>query len=135
MHEFSLAQAIVQTVLQVAQEHGAEAVEEVNLELGELALVNVEQLEWHLRMLTRATLAESARINWRKIGAQVLCPECGYQGPITHQPLDDSSHFEVPVLQCPACESPSTRILSGRELKVVDIHARFPGDSEDKTDA
>lgn len=125
MHEFSLAQSIVETVLQAAREHGALAVEEVNLEVGEVALVNMEQLQWHIRMLTQATTADGARLNWKIVPASILCLECGYQGLVGHKELDPLSHFEIPVFQCPACESPSTKILSGRELRVVDIHARF----------
>lgn len=125
LHEFSLAQSIVETVLQAASQHGASAVEEVNLEVGEVALVNMEQLEWHIRMLTQATPAQGARIRWRTVPASILCLECGYQGLVGHKELDPSSHFEIPMFQCPACESPNTKILSGRELRVVDIHARF----------
>lgn len=128
MHEFSLAKSVVETVLQVAAEHGAVAVEEVNLEVGEVALVNMEQLEWHVRMLTEATPAQGARLRWRSIAATIQCMECGYHGPIQHRELDASSHAELPVFQCPICQSPSTRILSGRELRIVDIRARFEED-------
>lgn len=126
MHEFSLAQSVVETVLQAAREHGASAVEEMNLEVGEVALVNMDQLEWHIRMLTQSTPAEGVRIKWRTIPARILCLECGYEGLVGHRELDPSSHFEIPILECPVCESPKTRILSGRELRVVDICARFP---------
>lgn len=126
MHEFSLAQAIVETVLQAASQHGASAVEEVNLEVGEVALVNMEQLEWHIQMLTQATAADGVRIGWRIVPARILCLECGYEGVVGHRELDPSFHYEIPILECPECESANTKIVSGRELRVVDIHARFP---------
>ena len=130
MHEFSLAQSVVETVLQVAAQHGASAVEEVNLEVGEVALVNMQQLEWHIRMLTQDTLADGARLSWTSVPATILCLECGYQGEVRHRELDPSSHWEMPIFECPACESPNTRILSGRELRIVDIQARFPQERE-----
>ncbi len=125
MHEFSLAQSVVETVLEVARQHGALAVEEMNLEVGEVALVNMEQLEWHIRMLTQSTVAEGVRLRWRTVPATILCLGCGYQGLVGHKEMDPQSHLEIPVFQCPECDSPNTRILSGRELRVVDIHARF----------
>ncbi len=134
MHEFSLAQSVVETVLQAAARHGAAAVEEVNLEVGEVALVNMEQLEWHIRVLTQSTMAEGARLNWKTAPARILCLECGYQGAVGHKELDSTSHFEIPIFECPACESPSTKITSGRELRVVDIHARFPEQAPGEAD-
>ncbi len=126
MHEFSLAQAVVETVLRVAREHGAVSIEEVNLEVGEVALVNMDQLQWHMRMLAQGTIAQDALFKWVLVRATICCGECGYEGPISHEAIGDSSHSEVPVFQCPHCGSPHTRILKGRELRIVDIHAKFP---------
>ena len=53
MHEFSIAQSIVETVIKVAQDNGASQILGVNLEVGEVAFVNVDQLGWHIQMLTQ----------------------------------------------------------------------------------
>lgn len=101
------------------------AIEEVNLEVGEVALVNMDQLQWHMKMLAQGTIAQHANFRWVTVRASIMCTECGYEGPISHQRIEDSSHNEVPNFQCPQCGSPRTKICKGRELKIVDIHAKF----------
>jgi hydrogenase nickel incorporation protein HypA/HybF len=135
LHEFSVAQSIVETVIQVAEQHGALAVRDVNLEVGEVALVNVEQLGWHIDMLVRGTLAEGAKLHWSRVPARIRCVECGYEGGVRYEESDSASHFAVPIFECPQCGGAQTTLISGRDLRVVDINVRFPGDPEGGADA
>jgi hydrogenase nickel incorporation protein HypA/HybF len=135
LHEFSVAQSIVETVIQVAGQHGAQAVQEVNLEVGEVALVNVDQLGWHIDMLVRGTLAEGVRLRWTKVPAKIRCIGCGYEGGVRYAESDPSSHFAIPMFECPQCGSAQTTITSGRDLRVVDISVKFQEDPEGGADA
>ncbi len=125
MHEFSIAQSIVETVIQTARVHGARRVLAVNLEAGEVALVNVEQLGWHIGMLTQGSVAQGMQLNWRRIPVRIQCLECGYEGAVRYEETDPSAHLSVPTFECPRCEAAQTRITAGRELRIVDIHASF----------
>jgi hydrogenase nickel incorporation protein HypA/HybF len=125
MHEFSIAQSIVETVIKVAQDNGASQILEVNLEVGEVALVNVDQLGWHIQMLTQGTLAQGAQLNWSRVPAAIRCEGCGYEGGLRYEREDPSWHFSMPSFECPRCDSPKTVITHGRELRIKEINARF----------
>ena len=135
MHEFSIAQSIVETVLQVAREHGARQVLSVNLEAGEVALINVEQLGWHIQMLTQGTPAQGVELNWHRVPARIRCLACGYEGPVKYEETDPALHLALPIFECPQCSSPQTQIAAGRELRIVDINASFDGEEGGKGDA
>jgi hydrogenase nickel incorporation protein HypA/HybF len=135
LHEFSVAQSIVETVIQVAEQHGALAVRDVNLEVGEVALVNTDQLGWHIDMLVRGTLAEGVRLHWTKVSARIRCTACGYEGGVRYEESDPSTHFAVPIFECPQCEGAQTTLTSGRELRVVDISVSFQNDPEGESNA
>ncbi len=130
MHEFSVAKSVVETVIQVAEQHGAKAVQEVSLEVGEVALVNMDQLGWHIQMLVQGTIAEGVQLKWTQVAAAIRCMGCGYEGGVRYEERDPSSHFAIPTFECPQCGSPGTRITGGRDLRVVDISVKFEGDEE-----
>lgn len=132
MHEFSVAQSIVETVLQVAKRHNASRVLQVNLIVGEVALVNTEQLSWYIHMLTKETVAEGMELHVTSSPVRIRCPDCGYEGGVRYRGSDSFWHSSLPVLECPHCQSAQTSILSGRELHIKDMHVRFPGDEEEK---
>lgn len=130
MHEFSVAQSIVQTVVELAQKHGASQILEVNLLVGEVALVNVDQLGWYVDMLTKDTVAEGMRLSVTRTPVQVRCLNCGYEGGVTYGEPDAQWHFSVPRFECPDCDSPQTVIISGKELHIKDMNARFDEDED-----
>jgi len=63
MHEFSIAQSVVQTVLKVAMENNAVQVTEINLEIGELTLLNPEYLKYGIEVASEGTIIEGAKVN------------------------------------------------------------------------
>ena len=62
MHELSMAQGIINAVLDTAQENNATEVTEVTVEVGRLAMINPEQLEFILGVLIENTIMEDAKI-------------------------------------------------------------------------
>ena len=130
MHEFSVAQSVVETVIQVARQHNARQVQEVNLEVGEVALVNVDQLGWHIQMLIQGTIAEGMNLKWTNVPTMIRCMGCGYEGGVRYEEKDPTTHFAVPTFGCPQCGCPRTTITSGRDLRVVDISVRFEGEEK-----
>ena len=125
MHEFSVAQSIVDTVLSVAKENGASRVIELNLHVGEVALVNGDQLGWYIDMLTKDTPAEGMMTRLTKIPARIRCFECGYEGGVNYRESESSADHAAPSFQCPECESAQTFITAGRELQIKDINVMF----------
>ena len=62
MHELSMAQAIVDTVLDAAEKNNATEVVEVTIEVGMLTMLNPEQLKFLLEVIVEDTLLENAEI-------------------------------------------------------------------------
>ena len=122
MHEFSTAQAIIETVLRAASESGATKVLRVSLEVGELTMLNLEQLRFSLKMLSKGTIAEGARFLIRRVKPEVKCLACGYAGRA--KPLDSALHVPLaPVTSCPRCGSFEVEIIRGAECLVKSIRA------------
>ena len=60
MHELSMAQGIINAVLETAEANNATEVNEVTVEVGRLAMINPEQLEFILGVLIENTIMEDA---------------------------------------------------------------------------
>ena len=125
MHEFSVAKSIVDTIIQVAEANNAVRVLEVNLELGEVSLVNLDQLNFHIEMLVEDTIAKGMKVNGSERPVKIRCLECGYEGPVKYEEKNPEWHVRVPIFQCVECESPDTVILEGRELNIKDINVSY----------
>ena len=131
MHEFSVAKSIVDTIIQVAEANKAVRVLEVNLELGEVSLVNIDQLNFHIEMLVENTIAEGMKVNATEKSVKIQCPECGYVGPVQYEEKNPEWHIRVPIFKCLECGSPDTVIVEGRELNIKDINVSYGEEEED----
>ena len=80
MHEFSISDEIVKNVLGAVKENKAQKVLSIQLEIGELALLNVEQVTFWIREMFKGSVAEGARVKVRTIKARIQCESCGYRG-------------------------------------------------------
>lgn len=120
MHEFAMASAMHQRILKAAAEHGAGRVLSVQIEIGELSLLNPEQVEFWLTELARNTAAEGAKFTIQVSKARIRCSRCGYQGamPVEEDPL---SHFALPSLSCPQCGSAEVHLEQGREVLIRNV--------------
>jgi len=122
MHEYSIASSIAQTVLESAAEHKAAKIHTINLEIGELVFLNIEQVTFWLDELFKDTPAREAEINVTNIKGEVKCLDCNYLGPIEF--LDSPLyHYKMPNFLCPDCKSYNIEITRGRECMVRNIKA------------
>ena len=62
-----MAQGIINAVIETAEKNNATEVNEVTIELGRLAMVNPEQLEFILGVLVENTILEDAKIVFEEI--------------------------------------------------------------------
>jgi hydrogenase nickel incorporation protein HypA/HybF len=121
MHEFSISSEIVRSVLDHAEKENGKKVLSVQLEIGELALFNVEQVTFWIHQLFKGTLAEGAKVKVRTIKARIQCESCGYKGGISLDQKDPFRHF-VPY-SCPKCASFQIKVEKGRECTLRRIQA------------
>jgi hydrogenase nickel incorporation protein HypA/HybF len=121
MHEFSVSAEIVRSVLAHVEKEKGEKVLSVQLEIGELALLNVEQVTFWIHQLFKGTVAEGAKVKVRTIKARIQCESCGYKGGISLDKKDPFRHF-VPY-SCPKCGSFQIKVEKGRECTLRRIQA------------
>ncbi|MCK9150841.1 hydrogenase maturation nickel metallochaperone HypA [Methanobacterium alcaliphilum] len=116
MHELSMADAIVKTVIEAAEKNDAIEVLEVTIEVGQMTLLNPEQIKFMVGVLSEDTILEGAKFHMEEVPIEIDC-ECGYKGKIG---ADDLDHY-TPVLNCPECDERNFDIIAGRECNVKNI--------------
>ncbi|MHC1625969.1 MAG: hydrogenase maturation nickel metallochaperone HypA/HybF [Methanoculleaceae archaeon] len=106
MHEYSIAYNIYSTAKNVAQDNGARRVLSVTVDIGELAMVNPEQVEFLFHAICEDdALFDGVDIRTRKIAVRSRC-SCGYEG---------DERFV-----CPNCGA-LPEIIAGREIRVSGV--------------
>ncbi len=75
----SYAELLLEQVLNFARENMAKEVKEVEVEIGELLLLNQKQLEFCFSVIARDTIAESARLKILTSKAKRICAGCGME--------------------------------------------------------
>ena len=113
MHEFSLAQNILDIALGAADEHGLSEIAEVRLDVGEAAGVSLDALlfAWEYLRTTDVRTTEAA-LDINAIAADGACPHCDYQGaPDGFATL------------CPECGCGGFKLVTGAEFMVASISA------------
>ena len=112
MHEMSIAQSVLDIILQESQDHEVNRVLSVALKVGELSAVETESLRFCFDLLTKGTVAEGAQLNIERVQVTCRCRDC-------------DSDFTVKELtfSCPSCGSGRLEMLSGRELSVESFEA------------
>jgi hydrogenase nickel incorporation protein HypA/HybF len=117
MHEASIAQAIVNTVLDEAKKQEAVRVESILVELGELTFLNADQVAFWVETGLEGSVAQGAAIEFKKIRGALSCNACGFEGPLTVEE-DPLTHLSLPSFTCPECKSSSITITAGKEALI-----------------
>ena len=107
MHELSIVEALVKTVMEKAEEGKAVKVKSVYLVVGELSGVLTEAVEFYFSFLTKDSIAAGASLFFVQPPTQVKCRNCG----TVYNP-------ENLNLTCPQCKERKVEIISGRELYI-----------------
>ncbi|MCX4744462.1 hydrogenase maturation nickel metallochaperone HypA [Kitasatospora sp. NBC_01287] len=111
MHEMSIAVAVVEQVEQAAREHGAVAVEAVRLQVGELAGVVPDALDFCFSLACADTVLAGAELTVEAVPARARCAACATEWAVGMPP----------DLCCPRCPGVAGELLTGRELQILDV--------------
>lgn len=117
MHELSMADAIVKTVIEVAEKNEALEVLEVTVEIGQMTMLNPEQLKFMLEVLSEDTLLDGAKFNMEVIPIEIECLSCGFKGEADSEEVD---HY-MPIINCLECKQKNFNIIAGQECNVKNI--------------
>lgn len=107
MHELAITQGILAFALDEAVKRGAEKVTALAVSVGALSGIVPDCIETYFALVAEGTLAEGAKLTFRRVPATVRCAECGAE-----RELPDFR------LRCPACTSRRVELLSGREAYI-----------------
>lgn len=110
MHELSIAQSILDTVLAEAEEHEAARIVSIKLRVGELTAIVREALTFSFDILAQDTCAKGARLDVEHVPWQVRCSDCEHEYPVVEA---------LPT--CPRCDHVGGETIAGRELQIVEM--------------
>lgn len=128
MHEYSLAQALLEGLLTHLKEHPVDGrVRKVHVRKGELLVLSEEALAEAWRILTAGTGVAGAELRIEKVPVRVRCPTCGYAGPVRYA-SEEGWHFAVPLLACPQCGGRAD-VVEGRDLAIVGLTVAEPSET------
>jgi len=110
MHELALTQSLVEIAATAARNHGASRVHSVTLEVGALAGVVPDAIEFCFEACTKETLLEGCRLIIVAIPGKGSCVDCGAE--VALDPY---------TVACSACGGFSLDRLQGEELRVTEL--------------
>lgn len=110
MHELGLTQHLVEIAERAAKENGAMQVRSVTVEIGGLAGVVPESVEFCFEACSRGTLLEGSRLEIIFIPGRARCYDCHVECAI-----------DTYTVACPGCGGFSLERLQGEELRVIEM--------------
>ena len=110
MHELSIAQNIIEIVIDYANKKHATQVSEVVLDIGAVSGVIPETLEFAWDISVKNTIIEMQGLKINFFNAKALCNNCKKE-------FDMEDIYTI----CPHCGSLQFDIIQGKELKVKSI--------------
>jgi len=103
MHEYSIVQSLLARVEAEARARGADAVERLEVSIGELAGVETDLLVTAFELFRERTVCSRAELMVRPVSALWQCPSC------------EREIARGSLLRCPSCQRPA-RLVAGDEI-------------------
>lgn len=110
MHELSVALGIVKIAEEETRKAGAHSVESIDLEIGTLAGIEFDSLDFVWSSAVKDSVLENAIKHISVIQGKAKCLDCQFEFEI-------NKYYD----SCPKCESSLKGILQGKELRVKSL--------------
>lgn len=110
MHELGLTQSLIEIAERTAREHGGQRVRSVTVEIGALAGVVPDAVEFCFEACSQGTLLEGCRLQLIAIPGRGRCFDCAAE-----------CDLDPYTVACPACGGFSIDRLQGEELRVIEL--------------
>ncbi len=119
MHELSLAQSLVEQIVQTATDENATRISKVVVVIGALSGVEPAAFELAFPLTAEATTAEGAELVIEERSATACCMQC--------------NHIFTPVgvpVRCDACGSDRVSLQGGRDFLIRSIELEVVNDPQ-----
>lgn len=110
MHELGLTQSLIEIAERTAQANGGQRVISVTVEIGALAGVVPDAIEFCFAACSKGTLLDGCRLQLIAIPGRGRCCDCGIE-----------CKLDPYTVACPACGGFSLDRLQGEELRVIEL--------------
>ena len=107
VHEFSLAQSIIDIAVSHARQNGAGSIRKVGIALGVVSHVAPASLKFSFDLAKEDTPAHKAELVIRRVALEASCKNCA-----------ETFFLQTSELVCPRCGSSLIRLLGDQELMV-----------------
>jgi hydrogenase nickel incorporation protein HypA/HybF len=133
MHEMALAEAVIDTALEVAEREEIDSIRRLVVRIGELQNIQTDVFEFALREIMPASEKRlaSMEVVLEQEPARFRCRPCEREFALSEIPgpqgedQSEAIHF-IPelahsYLRCPACNSPDFEVAAGRGVSIASI--------------
>mgnify|MGYP001491058339 CR=1 FL=1 len=112
MHELAVTESILEIALRHAEQANARQIRNLYLVIGDFSSIVDESVQFYWDLVADNTPAMGARLNFRRIPAEMECQACGG----CYTPSYDQ-------LTCPECGSAQVKLVKGDEfyLEAIDV--------------
>lgn len=114
MHELSIVLNIVDLAEEQVQKHHARTVERIELDIGTLAGIEFDALDFAWKAGTQKSVLENAERQVNRIEGRARCTQCGTEFTVTE-----------PFQPCPTCHDYLNEFIQGKELKIKNMTLQF----------
>jgi hydrogenase nickel incorporation protein HypA/HybF len=110
MHEFAIAEGILEIINQETLAYGEVSVLNVKVRIGKLSGIMPDSLTFAFAALSNGTVADGANLLIEEVPLSITCNKCG-----------KTSSVDNPFMICPECKCSDVWMASGRELDVTGL--------------
>ncbi|AUX08251.1 hydrogenase nickel incorporation protein HypA/HybF [Halalkaliarchaeum desulfuricum] len=128
MHEISVASGILDRAISAAEEHGADRVDAITIEIGRATHVNPDQLVFCVETVAEGTPIAGAAVRTDVVDPVAAC-DCGWRGEPDDLGLVGGF---APDVRCPECGE-RTELVRGRECRLASIEVPEVDDESGQT--
>ena len=111
MHELSIAQNLIDIVVEQCLKNGFQEVESIHIKIGRASGIMPDALNFAFNAIKTDSIAKNAFLNIEEIPVAGICRDCNNEFIVE----------EEYILCCPSCKGSSFVITTGRELDIVDM--------------
>src|SRR5215216_2185534 len=76
MHELSVTESLLKIAVQHAEQANAKRVTDLHIVIGDLASMVDESLKFYWDIIAKETIAEGAKLHFRRVSAELQCNNC-----------------------------------------------------------